>query len=105
MNQDPRWDIQGSENQLQEITTQIRALAQHYQGDVDALLQLLRTLEHLHREIREQFFEPSLPNTRKDLYHLLRDIEETGGWPYIERMKLQSFFKVLTEDSDLPSPD
>jgi hypothetical protein len=40
-------------------------------------------------------FEPSLPNTRKDLYGLLRDIEETGGWPYIERMKLQMLMEKL----------
>ena len=51
---------------------------------------LLRTLEDLHRRIQEQIFQPSLPDTRKNLYDLLREIEETGGWPYIERMKLQA---------------
>ena len=64
--------------------------AEDCQSDTHALLSLLRTLEQLHREIRVQLFEPSLPVTRKELYQLLRDIEEGGGWPYIERMKLQS---------------
>lgn len=123
MNHNPNWDTQGSpdkhrqttevmgehpgrlKHQLEEITAQIRTLAQHYEGDLEELLSLLRTLEQLHREIRERFFEPSLPDTRKDLYNLLREIEETGGWPYIERMKLQTFLKALTEDPQLPSED
>lgn len=105
MNHDPNWDTQNSNHQLEEVTSQIRSLAKQYQGDTEGLLSVLRTLEQLHREIREQFFEPSLPDTRKDLYHLLREIEETGGWPYIERMKLQSFLKTLAEDSQLPSSD
>lgn len=49
----------------------------------------------LHREIRVDMFEPILPNTRKDLYSLLKDIEESGGWPYIERMKLQALLLPL----------
>ncbi|WP_013323534.1 hypothetical protein [Gloeothece verrucosa] len=102
MNHDPNGDTQTDNKQLARITTEIRTLAQQCSGDLDALLSLLRTLEQLHREIREQFFEPSLPDTRKDLYHLLREIEETGGWPYIERMKLQILLKTLTPDSELP---
>lgn len=105
MNHEPNRDTESSNNQLEEITAKIRTLAQHYEGDLESLLSVLRTLEQLHREIREQFFEPSLPNTRKDLYYLLREIEETGGWPYIERMKLQSFLKALTEPSELPPTD
>jgi hypothetical protein len=50
-------------------------------------------LESLHRQIRTEQFEPSLPNTRKDLYAFLKDVEESGGWPYIERGKLQTFLQ------------
>jgi hypothetical protein len=50
-------------------------------------------LESLHRQIRTEQFEPSLPNTRKDLYTFLKDVEESGGWPYIERGKLQTFLQ------------
>ncbi len=74
---------------LQAITADIRTLADSHQGNTLALLSLLRALEHSHREIRENLFQASLPDNRQALYSLLRDIEETGGWPYIDRMKLQ----------------
>ena len=83
------------DSQLNSLVTTVTAIAKERQGDCKGLLMLLRTLENLHRQIREQMFEPSLPNTRKELYGLLRDIEETGGWPYIERMKLQMLIEKL----------
>jgi hypothetical protein len=83
------------QDQLNSLVIAVTAIAQKQQGDCNGLLLLLRTLENLHRQIREEMFEPSLPNTRKDLYGLLRDIEETGGWPYIERMKLQMLIEKL----------
>lgn len=79
------------EGDLEAIAAAVWAAAQQCQGDSQCLLSLLRLLENLHREIRMQEFEPSLPDTRNALYQLLRDIEEKGGWPYIERMRLQTF--------------
>ncbi len=81
--------------ELQSIATAVRALAQSCPGDSLALLALLRQLEKLHREIRDGMFQASLPDNRQTLYALLRDIESQGGWPYIERMKLQSFLANL----------
>lgn len=78
---------------FQEIVTIVETLAFDCDGNTYDLLSLLRILETLHRQIRSDLFEPSLPNTRKNLYEILRDIEETGGWPYIERMKLQKFLE------------
>ena len=75
---------------MSDIQVAVWKCAEECQNDTQALLSLLRMLEQLHREIRVQLFEPYLPATRKELYQLLRDIEESGGWPYIERMKLQS---------------
>nr|WP_245927329.1 hypothetical protein [Aphanothece hegewaldii] len=83
------------------ITTVILDLAQQQEGNCEGLLLLLRTIEHLHREIREQMFEPSLPNTRKDVYNLLRDIEESGGWPYIERMRLKDLMVHLLSEEGI----
>ncbi|ELR98922.1 hypothetical protein [Gloeocapsa sp. PCC 73106] len=88
-------DSQKLQEPLNEIKETIWLLANDCQGETQSLLSVLRTLESLHREIREELFEPSLPNTRKALYNLLRDIEETGGWPYIERMKLQDYLNKL----------
>ncbi|MEY3826476.1 MAG: hypothetical protein RLZZ148_1292 [Cyanobacteriota bacterium] len=88
--------------------TTIKNLAQEHRQDPLALLLILRLLEQLHREIREEIFEPSLPNIRNDLYNLLRDIEESGGWPYIERMKLKTlmlhFFPEETTPQTQPHP-
>ncbi len=86
--------------ELEAIAHDIRTLAQTYQGDCLALLSLLRALEALHREIRETLFQASLPDNRQALYHLLRDIELSGGWPYIQRMRLQGLLKQLGLESE-----
>jgi hypothetical protein len=89
MNCDKEFDSEHLQVKLQAIAAQIRAEAAIHQNDSVALLALLRALEGLHREIREDLFQPSLPDNRQALYALLRDIEEQGGWPYIDRLKLQ----------------
>jgi hypothetical protein len=83
--------------QLDEIANEIREIADRDREDPLALLHLLRTLEHLHREIQQGYFQSALPNSRQALYTLLRDIEENGGWPYIQRWKLQALFANLAE--------
>ena len=94
---------------MQAITEDISALAASFRGDPLALLQLLRMLEALHREIREGLFQESLPDNRQRLYTLLRDIDAQGGWPYINRMKLREFLVHLpefesSEDSPVGAP-
>lgn len=82
---------------LQAISADIWALAKSHEGDTHSLLALLRTLEQAHREIRESLFQNSLPDNRQQLYALLKNIEESGGWPYVERMKLRSLLANLPE--------
>lgn len=89
---------------LDEISSAVWTVAKQYQGDTHRLLTLLRTLERLHRNIREELFEPSLPNTRNALSNLLREIEEMGGWPYIERMKLQALLKRCAQEEGVETP-
>jgi hypothetical protein len=81
--------------ELQTIVNAIRTLAENCQGNNIALLALLRQLEGLHQEIRDGLFQASLPDNRQALYTLLKDIESQGGWPYIERMRLQALFVNL----------
>lgn len=83
------------ESSLQDVSTTIRSLANHHQGDSLKLLALLRTLESLHQEVRENSFQAALPDNRQALYSLLKDMESSGGWPYIHRMKLQFFLSQL----------
>jgi hypothetical protein len=89
------------ESELKTIVDRVEAIALECGDDSDRLLALLRTLEGLHRRICAEQFEPSLPNTRKDLYALLKDMEEQGGWPYIKRGKLQTFIKLFLENDGL----
>jgi hypothetical protein len=83
--------------QLHALREQVESLATDCHQDHAQLLELLRVLEDLHRHIRIDYFEPALPNTRRGLYGLLKDIEESGGWPYIERGKLNQFINHLQE--------
>jgi hypothetical protein len=82
---------------LADINDRIHEIAVLNREDPIALLQLLRTLEQLHREIQQNYFQPALPDSRQALYALLRDIEENGGWPYVQRWKLQALFANLPE--------
>jgi fido (protein-threonine AMPylation protein) len=84
---------------LQQISTIGLQLAVDYQHQTDELLAILRTLEELHRHIREDFFQPALPQSRHSLYSLLMEIESQGGWPYIERMRLQDLLQAMVADT------
>jgi hypothetical protein len=82
---------------LQAIAKATKEAVADSQGNIAALLALLRQLEHLHREIRDGVFQENLPDNRQRLYALLRDIESEGGWPYIERMRLQGVLKNMPD--------
>lgn len=84
-----------SVNLLKDAARDICALAKQHQQDGLLLLSLLRDLEQIHRRIRVDYFESALPQTRNDLYQFVRDIEDKGGWPYIERMRLRDLLKNL----------
>jgi hypothetical protein len=92
------WQLDRSE--LQQIAIAVLSLADKCRGDNLALLALLRQLEQLHREIRDGMFQDSLPDNRQALYALLKDIETTGGWPYIERLRIQEFLADWQLDED-----
>ncbi len=89
---------------LEAIATLVQRVAQQHQGQSTELLAILRLLEQLHQEIRDSLFQESLPDNRQALYALLRDIETSGGWPYIHRMKLQAFLSYLSDQSAVESP-
>ena len=95
MSRGTKFEPEQLQQQLQTIAAVVRALAQSCQGDSVALVGLLRLLEELHREIRDGIFQAALPDNRQALYNLLKDIETEGGWPYIERMRLQAFLANL----------
>jgi hypothetical protein len=83
------------DNILEDTAKSICALAEEHRSDSLLLLSLLRNLEKIHRQIRVEYFEAALPQTRNDLYQFVRDIEEKGGWPYIERMRLRDLLRNI----------
>jgi hypothetical protein len=90
---------------LQAIATAVHDACVNCQGDIIALLALLRQLEQLHREIRDGIFQENLPDNRQALYALLKDIESEGGWPYIERMRLQAYIANMQQEAPSESEE
>ncbi|MEL6554219.1 MAG: hypothetical protein AAFQ63_12260 [Cyanobacteria bacterium J06621_11] len=82
---------------LLTLVQTVRTTAQQKEGDCLALLELLRLLDTLHFEIRDTLFREALPDNRQRLYRLLRDIEQEGGWPYIQRMNLRELLAHMEE--------
>lgn len=83
---------------LAEIVARVEKLVQNRLGDSEKLLELLRVLEQLHRDIRDHAFQAALPKNRQALYKLLRTIEKERGWPYIPVMPLGEFCRYLEEE-------
>ena len=84
-------------HELDPLFKKILAITEQSKGDGGALLEILRQIEDVHRQICEEKFYPALPERRRDLYNLLRDMEEEGGWPYIPRPKLKDVLKALLD--------
>lgn len=96
-------DLESLPSDLRGLAQSVEQAAMARQGDEVALLQLLRLLERLHSQIRDEWFQESLPTNRQRLYALLRDIEVHGGWPYIQRMRLRTLLnQVEPEESADP---
>ncbi len=89
-----------AKDQLQSAVATIRVLAHGSTEHPEQLLDILRALEKLHQEIREDLFQDALPRSRHTLFELLREMETHGGWPYIPRMRLQEVMVYLTRESE-----
>jgi hypothetical protein len=89
----------GDRRQRQEaLLAQLEGLATELNGDPEALLELLRQLEQLHRRIQDGPFRSSLPADRNRLFALLQEMERSGGWPYIPRLQLRTFMDLLQRE-------
>jgi hypothetical protein len=82
----------------------LAALAQELHDQPEALLALLRRLEHLHRQIQDGPFRASLPENRNQLFALLEEMERSGGWPYIPRLQLRTFLDLLQREGQESAP-
>jgi len=89
---DPGWH-----DRLQQWNRDGQALAAEAGGDPLQLLQLLRSIEQLHRDLQDGPFRASLPSDRRGLHDLLQSMERSGGWPYIPRLQLKTFMELLDE--------
>ncbi len=91
-----------ADHPLQALRDTVQALVVDRRGDRGGLLELLRELEHIHRQIEQGPFREALPEGRNALHQFLQDMERSGGWPYIPRPRLRSLLKML-ETSPEPS--
>lgn len=99
--QDPD-ELAKIEAEINVICDRLWQIAQLQQKHPQNLLSMLRSLETLHRNIRDDLFQPSLPTSRHELFNLLRDIESNGGWPHIYRMKINEICRYLEQIEDTP---
>ena len=88
--------------QLDEQLAALEGLALQLQDQPLALLDLLRRLERLHRSIQDGPFRNSLPEGRNQLFQLLSEMEQSGGWPYIPRLQLRTFMDLLQREGPAP---
>ena len=88
---------------LDEQLAALESLAVQLQDQPLALLDLLRRLERLHRSIQDGAFRNSLPENRNQLFQLLSEMEQSGGWPYIPRLQLRTFLDLLQREE--PDPE
>ena len=93
---------QVADHHLQALRDTVQALVASRQNDSAGLLELLRELESLHRQIEQGPFREALPDSRNSLYQLLQAMEQSGGWPYIPRPRLHSFLKILETSAEFP---
>ncbi|NJR48488.1 MAG: hypothetical protein HC780_01945 [Leptolyngbyaceae cyanobacterium CSU_1_3] len=101
MTRNQEFELSPMPPELQRVAHEIKDIAQKAQGNSLELLALLRMLEGAHREVCEGLFQESLPDNRRALYSLLKDIEAQGGWPYIHRMRLHSFLINLSDGNPI----
>jgi Tfp pilus assembly protein PilO len=88
-------------SELEAISDRLWQIAQDQQSDAASLLHILRVIEEIHKRIRDDLFQPALPNSRHELFNLLRDIETNGGWPHIYRMKINEICQYLEQPEEL----
>ena len=94
----------GPQQRLDALLAELFSLSQQLANQPEALVNLLRKLEQLHRGIQDGPLRGSLPADRHKLFELLQNLEQSGGWPYIPRPQLQSFINQLQQKPAEP-PD
>lgn len=85
------------QQRLDALLAELYNISQELANQPEALVNLLRKLEQLHRGIQDGPLRGSLPADRHQLFELLQNLEQSGGWPYIPRPQLQSFLNQLQQ--------
>jgi small-conductance mechanosensitive channel len=87
----------GQQQRLKALLAELSSLSQELANQPEALVNLLRQLEQLHRQIQDGPLRGSLPSDRHKLFELLQNLEQSGGWPYIPRPQLHNFLRQLQQ--------
>lgn len=87
----------GQQQRLKALLAELSSLSLELANQPEALVNLLRQLEQLHRQIQDGPLRGSLPSDRHKLFELLQNLEQSGGWPYIPRPQLHNFLRQLQQ--------
>jgi hypothetical protein len=86
--------------EMDEVYKSLMDSAKDRQGNCADLLELLRFLETVHGQIRDNYYVSSLPQNRGELYALLKEMEERDGWPFLPRTETRSLLRWLDSARD-----
>jgi hypothetical protein len=86
--------------ELADVHKTLIGIAKERQDDCGGLLELLRFLETLHGQIRDDYYVSSLPQNRGELYALLKEMEDRDGWPLLPRTETRSLLRWLDSARD-----
>jgi hypothetical protein len=86
--------------EMEEVYKTLTDMAKERQDDCVGLLELLRFLETLHGQIRDNYYVSSLPQNRGELYALLKEMEDRDGWPLLPRTETRSLLRWLDAARD-----
>ncbi|WP_218081910.1 hypothetical protein [Anthocerotibacter panamensis] len=82
---------------LLALKKEIARLTKERNGDLQRLIELLNLLEECYIMIRDGAYMQALPQTRKDLYQTLVEMEEQGTWPILPRNHIQTLLAHLRQ--------
>jgi len=82
---------------LEELQLHVSRLAQERQGNFRQLLELLHCLEDAYIFVREGPYMEALPDTRHELFRLLKDMEN-DNWPLLPKPQIRVLLNHLTQD-------
>lgn len=89
---------------LQALQKEVARLAETRNGDFRQLLELLHCLEDSYIYVREGPYMEALPDTRHDLFRLLKVMEQ-DDWPLLPKPQIRALLEHLEDQTKTDNSD